>query len=149
MKSSSSGAVFRHTRAMRMFMDPCGSQHVYVPYGHFLLIIPYLFPSLFLHKRLYHSLHHRQSHERLSPSLQHHVLLHPSYILLFIQHSPVICKDNFPLVYMYKLSRYYAVFHINLGSIFPRSPTLKVLKLAPFQPSSFWLLLPATSWSYH
>ena len=64
-------------------------------------------------------------------------------------YSPVICKDNFPLVYMYKSSRYYAVFHINLGSIFPRSPTLKVLKLAPLQPSSFWLLLPATSWSYH
>ena len=46
------------------------------------------------------------------------------YILLFTPYSPVICKDNFPLVYMYKSSRYYAVFHINLGSIFPRSPTL-------------------------
>ena len=48
----------------------------------------------------------------------------PPYILLFIQHSPVICKDYFPLVYMYKSSRYYAVFHIDLGSIFPQSPTL-------------------------
>ena len=48
----------------------------------------------------------------------------PLYILLFSQYSPVICKDNFPLVYMYKLSRYYAVFDINLGSIFPWSPTL-------------------------
>ena len=48
----------------------------------------------------------------------------PPYILLFTPHSPVICKDNFPLVYMYKSSRYYAVFHIDLGSIFPQSPTL-------------------------
>ena len=48
----------------------------------------------------------------------------PPYILLFTQHSPVICKDNFPLVYMYKLSRYYAVSHIDLGSIFPWSQTL-------------------------
>ena len=28
-------------------------------------------------------------------------------------YSPVICKDFFPLVYMYKLSRYYAVFNID------------------------------------
>ena len=124
MKSLSPGAIFRHRRAMQTFMDHCGPQHVYVPYGHFSLIIPYLFLSLFLHKRLYHPLHHRQSHDRLSPSSQYHVLLHLSYILLFTQHSPVICKDNFPLVYMYKSSRYYAIFHINLGSIFPQSPTL-------------------------
>ena len=58
------------------------------------------------------------------------------YILLFTQHSPVICKDNFPLVYMYKLSRYYLVFIINLGPMFPRSTTFSVLKLAPLQPSS-------------
>ena len=149
MKSSSSRAVFRHTRVTRTFKDPCGPRHVYAPYGHFFTYYSLFFPSLFLHKRLYHPLHHQQSHERLSPSLQHHILLHPSYILLFTQHSPVICKDNFPLVYMYKSSRYYAVFHIDLGSIFPWSPTLKVLKLAPLQPSSFWLLLPATSWYYH
>ena len=43
------------------------------------------------------------------------------YILLFTPYSPVICKDNFPLVYMYKLNRYYAVFHIDLGPMFPRS----------------------------
>ena len=48
---------------------------------------------------------------------------HP-YILLFTPYSPVICKENFPLVYMYKLSRYYAVFHINLGPMFPQSITL-------------------------
>ena len=48
----------------------------------------------------------------------------PPYILLFITQSPVICKDFFPLVYMYKLSRYYAVFHIDFGSLFPQSTTL-------------------------
>ena len=91
-----------------------------------------IYPLLFLilsfiissQKRLYHPLHHRQSHDRLSPSLQHHILLHPSYILLFTQHSPVICKDNFPLVYMSKSSRYYAVFHIDLGPMFPQSTTI-------------------------
>ena len=59
-----------------------------------------------------------------------------SYILLFSQHSPVIYEDFFPLVHMYKSSRYYAVLHIDLGSIFPRSPTLQVLTPAPLQPSS-------------
>ena len=48
----------------------------------------------------------------------------PPYILLFSPHSPVIFKDNFPLVYMYKLSRYYLVFDIDLGSIFPWSTSL-------------------------
>ena len=48
----------------------------------------------------------------------------PPYILLFISHSPVICKDNFPSVYMYKLSRYYHVFNINLGPMFPQSTSL-------------------------
>ena len=91
-----------------------------------------IFPLLFLifsflitsKKRLYHPLHHQQSHDRLSPSSQHHVLLHPPYILLFIPYSPVICKDFFPFIHMYKSSRYYLVFNIDLGSIFPRSPTL-------------------------
>ena len=69
-------------RVTRKFMDPCGPRHVYVPYGHFSLIIPYLFFPYFFTKRLYHPLHHRQSHDRLSPSSQHHVLLQPPYILL-------------------------------------------------------------------
>ena len=43
----------------------------------------------------------------------------PPYILLFSQHSPVICKDFFPLIYMYKLSRYYTVFHHQFGSYVP------------------------------
>ena len=48
----------------------------------------------------------------------------PPYILLFSQHSPVVYKDNFPLFYMYKLSRYYFVFDIDLGPMFPRSTSL-------------------------
>ena len=48
----------------------------------------------------------------------------PSYILLFSQHSPVIYKDFFPLVHMYKSSRYYTVLHINLGPMFPWSTSL-------------------------
>ena len=73
----------------------------------------------------------------------------PPYILLFTPHSPVICKDNFPLVYMYKSSRYYTVFHIDwvlcsLGQHLSKSwnrlhCSLQVL----------WLILPVTSWSYH
>ena len=125
MKSSSFGAIFRHIMATQMFMDSCGPQHVYALYGHFSLIISYLFFSYYFPKRLYHPLHHRQLHDRLSPSSQHHVLLHPPpYILLFIPYSPVICKDNFSLVYMYKSSRYYLVFHIDLGPMFPRSTIL-------------------------
>ena len=56
----------------------------------------------------------------------HHSIMNdfPPYILLFSQHSPVICKYFFPLVYMYKLSRYYAVFHIDLGPMFPQSTSL-------------------------
>ena len=45
----------------------------------------------------------------------------PPYILLFAPHSPVICKDYFSLVYMYKLRRYYFVFIVNLGSLLPWS----------------------------
>ena len=48
----------------------------------------------------------------------------PSYILLFSQHSPVICKDYFSLIYMYKSIRYHAVFHIELGPMFPQSTSL-------------------------
>ena len=68
--------------------------------------------------------HHQQSHDRHFPSLQYHVCPHPLYILLFAPHSPVICKDFFSLIYMYKSSQYYAVFNINLGSIFPQSTSL-------------------------
>ena len=42
----------------------------------------------------------------------HHSIMYDftPYILLFISHSPVICKNNFPSVYMYKLSRYYLYY---------------------------------------
>ena len=72
----------------------------------------------------------------------------PPYILLFTPHSPIICKDIFPLVYMYKSSRYYLVFHIDLGSIFPRSTSLQVLNRLHCSHQALWLL-PVTSWSYH
>ena len=39
-------------------------------------------------------------------------------------YSPVICKDFFPLIHVYKSSRYYAVFNIDLGPMFPWSTTL-------------------------
>ena len=52
----------------------------------------------------------------------------PPYILLFVTQSPVICKDFFSLVHMYKLSRYYPVFDINLGPMFPRSTPLYSLE---------------------
>ena len=43
----------------------------------FFLIILYLFPLLFFPKRHYHPPYHQQSYDRLSPSPQHHVWLHP------------------------------------------------------------------------
>ena len=45
----------------------------------------------------------------------------PPYTLLFVTQSPVICKDYFSLFYMYKLSRYYPVFNIDLCPMFPQS----------------------------
>ena len=90
----------------------------------FFLIILYLFIFLFFPKRLYHPSYHRQLYDRHSPSSQHHVWPHLSYILLFSQHSPVIYKDFSPLVHMYKSSRYYAVLHIDLGPMFPQSTIL-------------------------
>ena len=50
MKSSWFGAVFRHTRVRWTFMDPWGPRYVYVLYGHFSLIIPYLFFPYFFTK---------------------------------------------------------------------------------------------------
>ena len=82
-------------------MDPYGPQHVYAPCGHILLlffmffllysfqkdiIIPYIIDNCmtdFPH-------HHKTSCMTSSP-----------YIPLFTPYSPVICKDNFSLVYMY------------------------------------------------
>ena len=95
-----------------------------VPCGHISSLFSIFIPSYFILKRHYHPLHHQQSYDRLSPSPQHHVWLHPPYTLLFTPYSPVMCKDFFPLVYMYKSSRYYTVFHINLGPMFPQSTSI-------------------------
>ena len=77
MRSSWFGNVLRHTRATRTFMDPCGPGHVYALCGHLSLLFFMSFPFLFFPKRLYHPPYHRQSYDRLSPSPQHHVWLHP------------------------------------------------------------------------
>ena len=44
---------------------------------YFSLNILYVFPLLFLLKRHYHSPFHQQLYDRLFPSPQHHVCLHP------------------------------------------------------------------------
>ena len=131
MKSLWFGAIFRHTRATRTFMDPYGPQHVYALCGHFFTYYSLSFLSLFLHKRLYHPLHHQQSHDRLSPSSQHHILLHPPYILLlFIRTiSPYFTCINQVDTTLYLISIWV------LCSL--SQHLFKVLKLAPLQPSSF------------
>ena len=111
MKSLWFRAVFRLTRATWTFMDPCGPRHVYVPCGHFSLIISYLFFSYYFPKRLYHPLHYQQSHDRLSPSSQHHVSLHPpifsclvNILLLFIRtFSPLFTCINWVDTTLYSI----------------------------------------------
>ena len=125
MKSLRCRAVFRHIRATQTFMDPYGPQPVYALCRHIFSLFFLFFLSYFSLKGHYHSLHYWKSYDRLSPSSQHHVCLHPPYILLIVTQSPVTCKDFFSLVYMYKSSRYYTVFNIGLGSIFPQSTSLK------------------------
>ena len=115
-------------------------------------IFPYYslsFLPLFLHKRLYHFLHHWQLYDRFSPLSQHHILLHP----------PIFsCLVNILLLFIRTISPYFTcinwvdttLYSISIWVLCSLSQHLfKVLKLAPLQPSSFWLLLPATSWSYH
>ena len=70
-------AIFRQIRVTRTFMDPCGPWLVYAPCGHISSLFSIFFLSYFFPKRLYHFPYHRQSHDRLSPSSQHHVWLHP------------------------------------------------------------------------
>ena len=121
MKSLSSGAIFRYTRVTRTFMDPCGPRHVYALYGHFSLIIPYLFFPYFFTKDF---IIPYIIDNRMRDFPHHHSIIYyftPLYILLFSQHSLVVYKDNFPLFYMYKSSRYYFVFDIDLGPMFPQS----------------------------
>ena len=89
----------------------------------FSLIIPYLFFSYYFPKDFIipYIIDNCMTD---SPIITASCITSPPYILLFIPYSPVICKDNFPLVYMYKLSRYYLVFDIDLGPMFPRSTSL-------------------------
>ena len=73
----------------------------------------------------------------------------PPYILLFSQHSPVICKDFSPLFTCINWvdTTLYSISIWVLCSL--SQPLSKALKPALLQPSSFWLILPVTSWSYH
>ena len=88
------------------------------------LIILYIFPSLFLPKKTLSLPISSTIACQTFPIITASCITSPPYILLFTPYSPVICKDNFPLVYMYKLSRYYLVFDIDLGPMFPRSTIL-------------------------
>ena len=90
----------------------------------FFLIILYVFPFLFLPKKTLSSPTSSTITWQTFPIITASCMTSPPYILLFTSYSPVICKDIFPLVYMYKSSRYYTVFDIDLGSIFPQSTSL-------------------------
>ena len=128
---------------------PLWTWHVYAPCGHFSLIISYLFFSYYFPKRLYHPLHYRQSHDRLSPSSQHHLSLHPpifsclvNILLLFIRtFSPLFTCINRVDTTLYSTSIWVLC---SLGQHLFKSwnwlhCSLQVL----------WLILPVTSWSYH
>ena len=129
-------AVFRHTIVTRTFMDPCGPQHVYVPCGHFSSLFSIFFLSYFSPKRLYHPPYHWQLHDRLSPSSQHHIWLHPPIfsclfhiLLLFvITISPQFTCTNWVDTILYLISIWVLCSLSQLLS--------KVLKPAPLQPSS-------------
>ena len=57
----------------------------------------------------------------------------PPYILLYTPHSPVICKDFFSLIYIYKSST--TLYLISIWVLFSLSQHLsKALKPAPLQP---------------
>ena len=92
----------------------------------FFFIILYVFPSLFLSKKTLSSLISSTIIWQTFPTTTASCMTSPPYILLFTQDSPVICKNFSPLVYMYKSSRYFAVFHIDLGPMFPQSNTLSL-----------------------
>ena len=90
----------------------------------YFLIILHNFPLLFFSQKTLSSPTSSTIVWQTFPIITASYMSSSPYILLFITQSPVICKDFFPLVYMYNLSRYYAVFHINLGPIFPWSTIL-------------------------
>ena len=90
----------------------------------YFLTILYVFPFLFLPKKTLSSPTSSTIIWQNFPITKASCMTLPPYTLLFVPYSPVICKAFSPLVYMYKLSRNYAVFHINLGPMFPQSTTL-------------------------
>ena len=90
----------------------------------FFLIILYLFSSLILSQKTLSFPTSSTIAWQTFPIITASCMTSPPYILLFTPYSPVICKDDFPLVYMYKSSRYYLVFIIDLGPMFPQSNIL-------------------------
>ena len=90
----------------------------------YFLIILYVFPLISFPKKTLSSPTSLPIALQTFPITTASCMISTPYILLFSQHSPVICKDFFPFVYMYKSSRYYTVFHIDLGPMFPRSTSL-------------------------
>ena len=92
MKSLRFRAVFRHTRATQTFMDPYGPQHVYVLYGHIFSLFSMFFLSYFFPKDIIIPYIINKLMTDF-PITTVSYMTSPPYILLFTQHSPVICKD--------------------------------------------------------
>ena len=76
----------------------------------------YIFPYDYHPKDIITSPHHWHSHDGLLSSPQHHVQHQPPIVSFFTPHSPVICKDFFSLVYLYKSSGYYTITSLETGS---------------------------------
>ena len=95
-----------------------------IMWTYFFIILYVFFSLLFFPKKTLSSPTSSPIAQQTFPITTASCMTSPPYILLFSQHSPVICKDFFPFVYMYKSSRYYAIFHIDLGPMFPWSTSL-------------------------
>ena len=149
MKCLRFGAIFRHTSVTQTFMDPCGPQPVYALCGHIFSLFSVFFLSYFSLKRHYHSLHYWQSYDRLSPSSQHHVWLHP----------PIFsCLLHILLLFVRTFSPYFTCINqvdttLYLTSIWVLFSLGRQLSKSWYwlhcSHQALWLLLPVTSWSYH
>ena len=64
---------FRHRRAMQMFIDPCGPQHVYAPCGHFSLLFS-IFSYLIFSQKDFIILHIIDNHMTDFP--HHHSIIY-------------------------------------------------------------------------
>ena len=115
----------------------------------YFLIILYAFPLDFSLKRCSHPLHYQQLHDRLFPSPQHHVCLHPPIfscllhiLLLFVRTiSPLFTCINQVDTTLYLTS---------IWVLFSLSQQLsKSWHRLHCSYQALWLLLPVTSWSYH